>query len=83
MPNSTDSRLIIRSGNAAARNPERIEHLAREDGVSIKVLGKVCPYCGKAGAVLCETTQRIIYECPNAHQYEKRKHLETHSEEPH
>jgi exosome complex RNA-binding protein Csl4 len=47
------------------------------------VLGKVCPYCGKAGAVLCETTQRIIYECPNAHQYEKRKHLETHREEPH
>jgi hypothetical protein len=40
---------------------------------SVRVLGKLCPCCGEAGAVLCETKKRIIYECPNSHQYETKK----------
>jgi hypothetical protein len=38
-----------------------------------KVLGKICPRCGQAGAVLYETENRIIYECPDQHQYETIK----------
>jgi hypothetical protein len=38
-----------------------------------KVLGKICPRCGQVGSVLFETERRIVYECPNRHQYETRK----------
>jgi hypothetical protein len=38
-----------------------------------KVLGKICPCCGQVGYVLLETERRIVYECPNKHQYETRK----------
>jgi hypothetical protein len=37
-----------------------------------KVLGKICPRCGQAGFVLYATTIRIVYECPNRHQYETK-----------
>ena len=42
----------------------------------IRVLGKLCPCCGVAGSVLCETETRIIYECWNGHQYETKKRLD-------
>jgi hypothetical protein len=38
-----------------------------------KVLGKVCPRCGQVGLVLYETESRIVYECPDRHQYETIK----------
>jgi hypothetical protein len=41
-----------------------------------KVLGKLCPSCGMAGSVFCETQTRIIYECRNGHQYETKKRLD-------
>jgi hypothetical protein len=43
---------------------------------TVKVLGKLCPCCGVAGLVLCETETRIIYECCNGHQYETKKRLD-------
>jgi hypothetical protein len=44
-----------------------------------KVLGKLCPSCGMAGSVFCETQTRIIYECRNGHQYETKKRLDVAS----
>lgn len=38
-----------------------------------RVLGKICPCCGQVGVVLYETENRIIYECPDRHQYETIK----------
>jgi hypothetical protein len=38
-----------------------------------KVVGKICPCCGQVGLVLYETEIRIVYECPDRHQYETRK----------
>jgi hypothetical protein len=38
-----------------------------------KVVGKICPCCGQIGAVVYETHSRIVYECPNRHQYETKK----------
>jgi hypothetical protein len=38
-----------------------------------KILGKICPGCGQIGSVLYETESRIVYECPDKHQYETRK----------
>jgi hypothetical protein len=40
---------------------------------AIHVVGKICPCCGRVGSVLFETETRIVYECPNKHQYETRK----------
>jgi hypothetical protein len=40
-----------------------------------KVMGKICPRCGQAGWVLLETDRRIVYECPNKHEYETKKWL--------
>ncbi|HEY7219976.1 MAG TPA: hypothetical protein VH985_16435 [Candidatus Binatia bacterium] len=73
MQKTVISKSTNRAGNAVGRIPKKAEYIARESATSIKVLGKVCPYCGEAGAVFCETAQRIIYECPNEHQYETRK----------
>jgi hypothetical protein len=42
-------------------------------GHLVRILGKLCPCCGIAGWVLCETTTRIIYECPKGHEYETKK----------
>jgi ribosomal protein S27AE len=75
MQTTVISNSISRSGNAVGRNPKKGEYNARPDA-SVKVLGKLCPRCGEAGAVLYETTQRIIYECPNEHQYETKKRLD-------
>jgi hypothetical protein len=46
----------------------------------IRVLGKLCPCCGVAGSVLCETEMRIIYEYWNGHQYETKKRLDRGSD---
>ncbi len=40
-----------------------------------KIMGKICPFCGQAGSVVFETETRIVYECPNGHQYETKKTL--------
>ena len=53
---------------------DRQRKVAESDS-TVKVLGKLCPCCGVAGSVLCETETRIIYECRNGHQYETKKHL--------
>ena len=68
------------SGNVVGRNSKETDPTGRE---SIKILGKFCPCCGEAGAVLCETTQRIIYECPNEHQYETKKRLNDSRDQSH
>jgi hypothetical protein len=38
-----------------------------------KILGKIRLRCGQVGSVLYETVLRIVYECPNGHQYETKK----------
>ena len=38
-----------------------------------KILGKICPCCGRVGPVLYETVLRIVFECSNGHQYETKK----------
>ena len=38
----------------------------------MKLIGKVCPRCGKPGSVLYTTKERIVYQCPSEHQYETR-----------
>jgi hypothetical protein len=40
---------------------------------NIKVVGKICPCCARVGSVLYETEKRIVYECPDRHQYETKK----------
>jgi hypothetical protein len=76
MQKSVIFELTTSSGNVVGRNSKETEPTGREPDASIKILGKFCPCCGEAGAVLCETTQRIIYECPNEHQYETKKRLD-------
>jgi hypothetical protein len=44
------------------------------------VVGKICPCCGQAGWVLLETERRIVYECPNKHEYETRKAIQENPE---
>gem|GEM_PF-5474130 len=38
----------------------------------MRLIGKVCPRCGKPGSVLYMTKERIVYQCPSEHQYETR-----------
>ena len=44
--------------------------LWREGTLEPKVIGKIYPYCGKPGPVVYGTQERIVFECPNRHQYE-------------
>jgi lysyl-tRNA synthetase class I len=46
---------------------------------NLKVFGKICPCCGQVGSVLYETEKRIVYECPDGHQYETKKMTEEKS----
>jgi hypothetical protein len=39
---------------------------------TMRLIGKVCPRCGKPGSVLYMTKERIVYQCPSEHQYETR-----------
>ena len=38
----------------------------------MRLIGKVCPRCGKPGSVLYTTKERIVYQCSNEHQYETK-----------
>ncbi len=42
----------------------------------LRVLGKLCPLCSSPGEVLIETEGRIVFECPNGHEYETKKSSE-------
>src|SRR4029453_15868614 len=37
-----------------------------------KVRGKICPRCGKPGSIVYQTKERIVFECPNGHQFEMK-----------
>jgi hypothetical protein len=57
-------------------NAGNYEKSLKPKGMNSKILGKLCPSCGVAGSVFCETRTRIIYECRNGHQYETKKRLD-------
>jgi hypothetical protein len=40
--------------------------------INMRLIGKVCPHCGKPGSVLYTTKERIVYQCPSEHQYETK-----------
>jgi len=73
MERNTTFRLTARSTNILTMRSKSVSQTATPLIPSVRVLGKLCPCCGEAGAVLCETKKRIIYECPNRHQYETKK----------
>jgi hypothetical protein len=75
MERTTTSKLAARSTNIPTTRSKSVRQSATTLTPSVRVLGKLCPCCGEAGAVLCETKKRIIYECPNSHQYETKKRL--------
>ena len=68
-------KLTARSANILTTRSKSVRQSATAVTPSVRVLGKLCPCCGEAGAVLCETKKRIIYECANSHQYETKKRL--------
>jgi hypothetical protein len=57
-------------------SPGNYEKSLKPQTMNSKILGKLCPSCGVAGSVFCETQTRIIYECRNGHQYETKKRLD-------
>jgi hypothetical protein len=76
MERTTTSKLAARSTNIPSTRSKSVRQSATTVTSSVRVLGKLCPCCGEAGAVLCETKKRIIYECPNRHQYETKKRVD-------
>ena len=68
-------RMTGRSPNILTTRSKSVRKSDTPVTPSVRVLGKLCPCCSEAGAVLCETKKRIIYECPNSHQYETKKRL--------
>ena len=83
MQRSTIADLITRSTKVTGLRSKNAKSKATGVDPSVKVLGKLCPCCGIAGEVLCETNKRIIYECPNRHQYETRKRIDKLYDEDH
>ena len=73
MERTTNSKLTARSANILTTRSKSVRQSVIAVNPSVRVLGKLCPCCGEAGAVLCETKKRIIYECPSGHQYETKK----------
>lgn len=73
MHRTTIPKFTVLAGNVVAMRQKNVKRSTTGPDASVKVLGKLCPCCGEAGAVLCETKKRIIYECPNSHQYETKK----------
>jgi len=69
-------RMTARSPNILTTRSKSVRKSDTPVNPSVRVLGKLCPCCGEAGAVLCETKKRIIYECPNRHQYETKKRVD-------
>ena len=45
---------------------------ALEFDLTMRLIGKVCPRCAKPGSVLYTTKDRVVYQCPDEHQYETR-----------
>ena len=76
MERNATFRLTARSTNFLTMTSKSVSRSATAITPSVKVLGKLCPCCGEAGTVLCETKKRIIYECPNRHQYETKKRVD-------
>jgi hypothetical protein len=76
MERNTTFGLTARSINILTTTSKSMSRSAIAVTPSVRVLGKLCPCCGAAGAVLCETKRRIIYECPNRHQYETKKRVD-------
>jgi hypothetical protein len=76
MERTTTFKLTARSTNILTTRSKGVRQSATAVTPSVRVLGKLCPCCGEAGAVLCETKRRIIYECPNRHQYETKKRVD-------
>jgi hypothetical protein len=37
------------------------------------VIGKICPRCGEPGSIVYQTKERIVFECPNGHQFEMKQ----------
>jgi len=73
MERTTNSKLAARSTSILTPRSISVRQSGTAVMPSVRVLGKLCPCCGEAGAVLCETKKRIIYECPSGHQYETKK----------
>ncbi len=76
MSRITSPKSTARTGNVVEMRPKNVNPRPTTPETSVKVLGKLCPCCGEAGAVLCETKIRIIYECSNSHQYETKKRVD-------
>jgi hypothetical protein len=83
MHRTTIPKLTARTNNVVEMRPKNVKGSTTEPETSVKVLGKLCPCCGEAGAILCETKKRIIYECPNSHQYETKKRVDDLYDEAH
>jgi lysyl-tRNA synthetase class I len=45
----------------------------REEALETRVIGKICPRCGKPGSIVYQTKERIVFECPNGHQFEMKR----------
>jgi ribosomal protein S27AE len=73
MERTTVSKITVRTVNVPTTKPKSASQSATADMPSIRVLGRLCPRCGVAGAVLCESKHRIIYECPNGHVFETQR----------
>ena len=83
MDRTTIRKFTARASNVVAMRPKNVKRNTTEPDATVKVLGKLCPRCGEVGGAFCETKQRIIYECPNGHQYETKKRLTDLYSEPH
>ena len=83
MHRTTIPKLTDRTNNVVEMRSKNVKPSTTTPEISVKVLGKLCPCCGEAGAVLCETKKRIIYECPNSHQYETKKRVDDLYDEIH
>jgi hypothetical protein len=73
MERTTVSQITVRTVNVPTTKSKSASQSATAGMPSIRVLGRLCPRCGVAGAVLCESKYRIIYECPNGHVFETQR----------
>ncbi len=51
----------------------KYQRFTTEERKKAKIIGKICPCCGQVGLVVFESEIRIIFECPNGHQYEVKR----------
>jgi hypothetical protein len=47
-----------------------------------RVIGKICPRCGKPGSIVYQTKERIVFECPNGHQFEMKREKKSITKKP-